>query len=95
MWTAGLRNGRWADWTNAGALLNRDYEVGELHVTADGSEIYFDSSRSGGLGGKDISVTRFDGNGWQPPELVENVNTEITDGWPFVSEDGKELWFTC
>ncbi len=94
MWTAGLRNGRWSDWTNAGEKLNREYEIGELHVTADGGEIYFDSSRSGGLGGKDIWVTRFFDNEWQQPEHLDMINTELTDGWPFVSEDGGELWFT-
>ena len=24
---------------------------------------------------------------------VEEVNSEETDGWPFVSSDGNELWF--
>jgi len=94
MWTAELRNGRWTGWTNAGEKLNRDYEIGELHVTADGGEIYFDSSRDGGLGGKDIWVTRFLDDSWQQPEHLDNINTELTDGWPFVSEDGSELWFT-
>ena len=94
IWTAELENGHWANWSNAGELLNQDYEIGELHVTADGNEIYFHSTRSGGRGGIDIWVTRRVGGEWQEPENIEAVNSEYTDGWPFVSEDGTELWFT-
>ena len=31
---------------------------------------------------------------WGEPENIEIVNSPYTDGWPFVSEDGSELWFT-
>jgi hypothetical protein len=93
-WTAELVDGRWTNWTNAGELFNQEYEVGELHVTADGNEIYFDSQRAGGEGEKDIWVTRKVDGDWQEPESIDVVNTEITEGWPYVSEDGTELWFT-
>jgi ribosomal protein L24E len=94
MWTAQYREGRWSDWKNAGSKLNVDYEVGELHVTADGNEMYFHSSRAGGSGGYDIWVTRLVNGEWQEPENIEAVNTPDTEGWPFVTQDGKELWFT-
>jgi len=94
MWTARLQNGRWAGWVNAGELLNKDYEIGELHLSAGEDEIYFDSSRAGGKGGKDIWVTRRENGVWQEPVNIEAVNTEYHDGWPFVSQDGTELWFT-
>lgn len=94
MWTAELRNGRWSGWTNAGEKLNRDYEIGELHVTADGLEIYFDSSKAGGYGEKDIWVTGYADNEWQAPVNIDILNTEVTDGWPWITEDGSELWFT-
>ncbi len=94
IWTATLADGRWSNWTNAGKKLNLEYEIGELHVSADGSELYFDSSRAGGKGGKDIWVTRKVGGEWQDPESITIVNTELMEGWPYVSEDGRELWFT-
>ncbi|MEW6742935.1 MAG: hypothetical protein AB1486_09260 [Planctomycetota bacterium] len=94
MYTARLVEGRWRDWTNAGELLNASFEIGELHVTPDGLAIYFDSSRAGGLGKKDIWVTRFVGGTWQEPENVAAVNTAATDGWPALSATGAELWFT-
>ena len=94
MWTAELISGRWTRWTNAGELLNKVYQIGELHVTADGDEIYFDSKKDGGSGGKDIWVTRKVNGQWQEPQNIDIVNTSGDEGWPFVSEDGNELWFT-
>jgi hypothetical protein len=94
IWKAYFRDGKWTDWENAGERLNLDVGIGELHITADGSEIYFHAEKDGGLGGIDIWVTRFVDGEWSDPENVLAVNTPDTDGWPFVSQDGKELWFT-
>jgi ribosomal protein L24E len=91
---AHLKDGRWTDWENAGELLNVDYGIGELHITSDGNQIYFHSVKEGGMGDMDIWVTsKIDGI-WQEPENVSAVNSQEMDGWPFVSEDGKELWIT-
>ena len=94
MWTAEYKDGKWTNWQNAGKLLNQDYEIGEMHITADGNEIYFHSGRAGGKGGYDIWVTRKVNNEWQTPENIEAINTADTEGWPFVTQDGKELWYT-
>ena len=93
MYTAQV-NGRWSNWTSLGELLNVTYYVGELHVTADGSQIYYHSSRAGGHGGRDIWVTSKVNGQWQTPQNVDAVNSEHDDGYPFISEDGNELWFT-
>ena len=91
---ARLKDGRWTDWENAGELLNVDYGIGELHITSDGNQIYFHSEKAGGMGGMDIWMTgKIDGI-WQEPENVLAVNSQELDGWPYVSEDGKELWIT-
>jgi hypothetical protein len=94
IWTAELVNGRWTHWANVGELLNKTYDLGELHVTADGNEIYYGSTRPGGKGQSDIWVTRRVNGQWQEPENVDAVNTDGSEGQPFVSEDGNELWFT-
>ena len=91
---AHLKDGRWTDWENAGELLNVDYGIGELHITSDGNQIYFHSEKEGGMGGMDIWVTSKTDGVWQEPENVSSVNSQEVDGWPFVSEDGKELWIT-
>ena len=74
--------------------IDSDYEVGELHITSDQKELYFHSARPGGKGQYDIWVTRQENGEWQYPENVEIVNSPETDGWPFVSQDHSELWFT-
>jgi hypothetical protein len=94
IWTAQYKNGKWTNWENAGELINVDYEVGELHVTADGNEMYFHSLRNGGKGNSDIWVIKKINGQWQEPQNIDIVNTPETDGWPFISADGNKLWFT-
>ncbi len=90
--TTEFKNGKWQNWTLAD--FKSDYEVGELHITADGKELYFHSSRPGGLGEYDIWVSQNVGGEWQEPVNLEIVNSTHNDGWPFVTQDGSELWFT-
>ena len=92
--TARLLSGRWTGWEYASGRFKPEYEVGELHITSDGRELYFHSPRPGGQGQLDIWVTRLVNGVWQAPENVQAVNSPESDGWPFVSQDGSELWFT-
>jgi hypothetical protein len=92
LFTARRVAGRWSDVQYAGALLTEAYGAGELHVVGD--EMYYHSPRPGGAGQYDIWVTRRVGGAWQPPENVAAVNSPESDGWPYVSPDGSELWFT-
>ncbi len=91
IFTAEKINGKWTNWKGVGRLLNVDYQVGELHL--HDNELYYHSERVGGVGGIDIWVTRNESSGWTTPENVYAVNTAGTDGWPFISSDGQELWF--
>jgi hypothetical protein len=85
---------RWVEWRNAGARLNLEVGVGELHVTAGGSAIYSHAARAGGQGGMDLWVTRLDGGRWSDPVNLATVNSAGDDGWPWVDEGETELWFT-
>ncbi len=92
LFTARFIDGKWADWQYAGDQI-KEYQVGEMHITADWSELYFHSPRPGGKGQLDIWVTRRVNGEWQQPENIEIVNTEENEGWPFISQNGDELWF--
>jgi Tol biopolymer transport system component len=92
--TADCIDGKWQNWEWVGDKLTFEYEVGELHISADGSELYFHSPRPGGKGKVDIWVSKKVDGEWQEPENVEAVNTAEVEGWPFLSQDGEELWFT-
>lgn len=90
--TAEFKDGKWQNWRIAD--FKAEYEVGELHITAGGNELYFHSPRPGGQGGFDIWVSQNVNGEWQEPVNLEVVNSPQTDGWPFVTQDGSELWFT-
>jgi peptidoglycan-associated lipoprotein len=65
-------------------------------LSADGKVLYFASSMSGGYGGLDIWSCTYDAkqNLWgQPKNAGPAVNTEGTDMYPTISDDGKKLYF--
>lgn len=85
---------RWSGWASAGDRLNLEIGIGELHLADGGNSLYFHSEREGGQGGMDLWVTTFEGGEWGDPINLEALNTEYTDGYPWVSEDEQEIWFT-
>jgi hypothetical protein len=92
--TAELKDGKWTNWQYVGDKLMKDYRMGEMHISADDGTLYFHSDRSGGKGGLDIWASQKVDGEWQTPENVAVVNTEGNEGWPFLTQDGNELWFT-
>ncbi len=90
--TAKYREGAWAEWRAAD--WPSAYQVGELHISPDGRELYFASARPGGQGSLDIWVSRLAEGVWQEPENVASINTAGAEGWPALSADGQELWFS-
>jgi len=92
MWIAKRRNGKWTDWKNAGERVNKELKVGEVHLTKDGRELYFHSDQPGGKGKVDIWLTRLVNGQWSEAENVTELNSAESEGWPFVSYDGREMW---
>jgi len=90
LFTAEFKDGKWSNWQYVGDKLMKEYQVGEMHITADGAELYFHSARAGGKGQLDIWITRKNSGEWQEPENVAAVNTQENEGWPFLSQDGNE-----
>ncbi len=90
------KNGRWGNWRNAGAQLNVEYRIGEMHITSDHRTMYCHrDSDVGGSGGYDLWTLERNATGWDAPvNLGPVVNSAKNEGWPFVSSDGRELWFT-
>lgn len=84
--------GVWGGWQLAD--FDPAYQVGELHISADGQELYFHSDRPGTLGKNDLWVSRLENGSWGEPENIWAVNSPEDDSRPFLSENGNELWFT-
>jgi len=87
-------DGNWSSGQLSEILNHADYEIGEFHVTSDGNEIYFHSIRAGGQGGNDLWVIEKAAAGWRDPVPLTALNTECDEGFPFVTADGTELWFS-
>ena len=92
MFTAELVGGEWKNWEYSGDRLMKELEIGEVHIR--GNDLYFHSPRAGGKGDYDIWVTTRTGDSWSEPVNIEAVNTGGMDGFPFISQDGNEMWFT-
>lgn len=63
-------------------------------LTKDGKTILFSSSRKGGKGELDLyyATQQADGS-WSEPINMENLNTPYNEDAPYISDDGKELYF--
>ncbi|MBN1923970.1 MAG: PD40 domain-containing protein [Nanoarchaeota archaeon] len=82
------------EWTNFELIdFPESYRVGELHVNNDWSTVYYHSDAEGGKGGYDLYETSLVNSSWSEPVNLEELNTEFTEGWPYLSEDEQELWF--
>lgn len=90
--TAEFAGESWTNWNVDD--FPQEHEVGELHMSKDGTELYFHSSRAGGKGGLDIWMSRLADGQWQEPINLENVNSEGDEGWPALNPSEDELWIS-
>lgn len=93
-YTCTFANGKFSNIKNAGARLNKELRIGEMDLGPDGTELFFHSTERAGKGGMDIFVTRLSNGSWQDPVPVDAVNSAQNDGYPFITQNGSELWFT-
>lgn len=63
--------------------------------TTDANTLYFSSERKGGIGSADIYVShKLPNKEWGTPHnLGSAINTNYDESFPFISEDGKTLYF--
>jgi hypothetical protein len=106
VWICGVREGydglHWFTaeqtengWTTAQPSdFPASYQVGELHISRDGSQLFFHSSRPGGQGGLDIWTSQKVGGEWGEPVNLITVNSEFDEGWPALNPQEDELWIT-
>lgn len=75
--------------------INFDYYQNHAYLSKDGKVLFFTSEAAGGFGGLDIykSEKGSDGNWGKPENLGQNINTMYDEDAPFLSDDGKTLFF--
>jgi Tol biopolymer transport system component len=88
-------DGSLAEPTRLDATINADSGASNLFVDPDERYVVFGAVRPEGRGAMDLYVSRRDGEHWSAPRnLGPRVNTDGTEFCPFVSRDGKYLYFT-
>ncbi len=88
------RNGYWEDPVNLGPDVNTEGNESYPFISETG-ELFFASDGRGGLGGKDIFVTKQKANGWHTPvRLAAPVNSEYDDFGIVTTADVKEGYFS-
>jgi outer membrane protein OmpA-like peptidoglycan-associated protein len=97
IWKAGWSGTRWEKpkKLHKGVDARSSVEP-SLCFSPDEKTLYFISDRKGGFGGKDIWMSRKNADGtWGNPEnLGPRINTALNEDAPFVTRDGKQLFFS-
>jgi len=75
--------------------FNSKYNETHACITPDNKRIYFTSDRPGGKGDLDIYYIDIDNNGkFGKPINFEEINTPFNEETPFITSDGKYLFFS-
>nr|WP_321225445.1 hypothetical protein [uncultured Psychroserpens sp.] len=88
-------NGNWIN-EEMLSISNQNYSVENPFVSPDGTELYFSSNMPGTYGGFDLYVSHInlDGTLGIPMNLGPKINTRFDDKYPYLSTDGKKLFFS-
>ena len=85
----------WSPAVNVGSTINTSANDQHPSLSKDGLTMIFVSTRTGGLGGNDLWVTKRDSldDPWQPAVNLAFLNSAGTDFAPEFSTDGHWLFF--
>ncbi len=87
---------KWSKLVKLNENINTKYWESHASVSKDGKTLYFTSNRKDGYGGLDIYKSeRTKGGDWGPAiNLGPVINSKYNEESPFISEDGKILFFS-
>lgn len=96
IYISSYENGRWAKSQQLSKEINTKFWESHASFNKEGDVIYFTSNKKGGYGEVDIYVTTKQViEGWGTPEnLGSTINSKLNEESPFVTEDGKTLYFS-
>jgi len=91
-----FENNRWNPAASLGKPVNSRYFESHATFSHDGKSIYFTSNRNESMGGTDIFKSDLlpDWTWSEPVNLGPNINTVLSEESPFMSPDGKRLYFS-
>lgn len=86
---------RWSKSEPLGTNVNTKYWESHACMSKDGKKLYFTSNRRGGVGEMDIYVSDLTPEGiFGPAKNITELNTELNEDTPFITLDGKQLFFS-
>jgi outer membrane protein OmpA-like peptidoglycan-associated protein/tetratricopeptide (TPR) repeat protein len=90
-----LEGSQWSAPENLGNVVNSDEWDSQPTISSDGSRVIFCSARKAGYGSQDLYMIEKNVFGeWGPAQnLGGMVNTPFNDSSPYLSPDGKTLYF--
>ena len=90
-----FEDNRWTVSRPLGSNINTKYWESHACLSKDGKILYFTSNRNGGVGEMDIYVSELTPEGtFGPAKNVRELNTELNEDTPFITMDGKQLFFS-
>jgi Tol biopolymer transport system component len=95
--TRATKNDDWSAPTNLGSVVNSSTKDNSPSFSADGLSLYFNSTRSGSLGGMDLWVAKRETavDEWGiPSNLGPVVNSSYADYMSHISANGLSLYFS-
>lgn len=89
-------NGQWSEMRKLNNHINTRFNETHASLSPDGKTLYFTSDRQGGFGGTDIYICRRNSQGEWDAAINAGplINTSFNEETPFVSGDGKTLFFS-
>jgi outer membrane protein OmpA-like peptidoglycan-associated protein/tetratricopeptide (TPR) repeat protein len=89
-------NNRWNPAVSLGKPINSRYYEAYATFSPDSKSIYFSSNRKESMGGMDLfrSDLQSDGSWSEPVNLGTKINTILSEDAPYMSPDGKRLYFS-
>jgi Tol biopolymer transport system component len=95
LWFSWKEKGEWVPAKNMGDSINTQWNENSPFLSPDRKFLYFSSTRPKGPGNYDIYITERKNGVWQIPIcLTYPVNTRYSEGWPCLSLDGNQLYFS-
>ncbi|MGM0407918.1 MAG: TolB family protein, partial [Bacteroidota bacterium] len=96
LYVSRYKDGVWSPIEKLNSNINTKAAETHACVTDDGKTLYFTSNREGGFGGFDIYKSELNADGtWSPPKnLGATINSFLDEVTPFITEDGKSLYFS-
>lgn len=96
IWQADVDGVEISNISNLEGFANSNRWESQACISCDGTLLYFASNREGGMGGTDIwYCTRLPNGKWSPPaNMGPKINTTGDEEAPFISNDGKSLYFS-